>query len=61
MKVVVEIAMMAADAGTVRTDETVICVGGTGRGADTAVVIKTGEYPGLLRNKGERDTVQPYL
>lgn len=40
MKVVVEIATMAADAGLVRTDEAVISVAGTGRGADTAVVLK---------------------
>jgi hypothetical protein len=40
MKVVVEIALMAADAGLVRTDEPVIAIAGTGRGADTAVVLK---------------------
>ncbi len=40
MKVVCEIAVMAADAGLVRTDEDVIAIGGTGRGADTAVVLK---------------------
>lgn len=40
MKVVLEIAAMAADAGLVRTDAEVIAIGGTGRGADTAVVIK---------------------
>ncbi len=40
MKVVVEIAMMAADAGLASTDEQVISVAGTGRGADTAVVLK---------------------
>ncbi len=40
MKVVCEIAMMAADSGLVRTDEDVICVAGTGHGADTAVVLK---------------------
>lgn len=39
MKVVVEIALMAADAGLVRTDEEIISIGGTGRGADTAVVL----------------------
>lgn len=39
MKVVCEIAMMAADGGLVRTDEDVICVAGTGHGADTAVVL----------------------
>jgi uncharacterized protein len=40
MKVVCEIALMAADAGLVRTDEDVISIGGTGRGADTAVVLR---------------------
>jgi len=40
MKVVCEIAAMAADAGLVRTDEEIIAVGGTGRGADTAVVLQ---------------------
>ena len=39
LKVAVEIAMMAADAGLVRTDEEIIAIGGTGRGADTAVVL----------------------
>ena len=39
MKVVCEIAVMAADAGLVRTDEEVISIGGTGHGADTAVVL----------------------
>ncbi|MHA2402445.1 MAG: pyruvate kinase alpha/beta domain-containing protein [Candidatus Kariarchaeaceae archaeon] len=40
MKVVIEIAMMAADAGLVRTDEDIIVIGGTGKGADTAVVLQ---------------------
>ena len=40
MKVVCEIAMMAADGGLVRTDEDVIAIAGTGRGADTAVVLR---------------------
>ena len=39
-KVAIEIALMAADAGFVRTDEDIISVGGTGEGADTALVIK---------------------
>ena len=39
MKVVVEIALMAADAGLVRVGEPCIAVAGTGRGADTAVVL----------------------
>ena len=40
MKVVCEIAAMAADAGLVRTDKEIISIGGTGRGADTAVVLQ---------------------
>lgn len=40
MKVCCEIALMAADSGLARTDEQVITVAGTGRGADTAVVLK---------------------
>ena len=40
MKVACEIATMAADTGLVRTDEEVISIGGTGRGADTALVLK---------------------
>lgn len=39
-KVALEIAVMAADAGLVRTDEQIIAIAGTGKGADTAVVLK---------------------
>jgi hypothetical protein len=39
-KVAIEIALMAADAGLIRTDEDVISIGGTGQGVDTALVLK---------------------
>ena len=39
-KVAVEIALMAADAGLIRTDEDVIAIGGSGTGADTALVLR---------------------
>ncbi|HEX9934442.1 MAG TPA: pyruvate kinase alpha/beta domain-containing protein [bacterium] len=39
-KVAVEIAMMAADAGLLRTDRDVLAIGGTNSGADTALVVK---------------------
>ncbi len=39
-KVAIELTLMAADAGLVRTDEDVISVGGSSKGADTALVIK---------------------
>jgi hypothetical protein len=47
MKVTCEISLMAADAGLVRTDEDVISIAGTGRGADTAIVlspVNTGDF-----------------
>ncbi|MBA7610811.1 hypothetical protein ES703_18025 [subsurface metagenome] len=40
LKVVCEITMMAVDSGLVRTDEDAIAIGGTGNGADTAVVLR---------------------
>jgi len=40
MKVVCEITVMAADGGLVRTDEDIIAIAGTSRGADIAVVIR---------------------
>ena len=38
-KVCVEISLMAADAGLIPADEDIIAIGGTGRGADTALRI----------------------
>jgi len=39
-KVAVEMALMAADAGLIPTKEPCIAVGGTGRGVDTAILLK---------------------
>lgn len=39
VKVCVECSIMAADAGLIPMDEEIICVGGRGSGADTAVVL----------------------
>jgi hypothetical protein len=39
IKVAAEIALMAADAGLVRTDTPVMAISGSGRGADTAAVV----------------------
>jgi hypothetical protein len=39
MKVACEIALMAADAGVVRTDEDVIAIAGTDQGVDTAILL----------------------
>ena len=40
MKVACEISMMAADSGLVDTNEDTIAIAGSGRGADTAVVLR---------------------
>jgi hypothetical protein len=40
IKVAVEISIMASDAGLIPTDQEIIAVAGTGKGADTAVVLK---------------------
>jgi hypothetical protein len=40
IKVVCEIVLMAADAGLVETGKEVVCIAGTGHGADTAVVLE---------------------
>ena len=39
-KVAIELALMAADAGLARTDQDVISVAGTSKGADTALVLR---------------------
>jgi hypothetical protein len=40
MKVAIEVSVMAADAGLVRTDEDIIAIAGTAVGADYAIVLK---------------------
>jgi uncharacterized protein len=40
MKVCVEIAVMALDAGLIPYGKEIIAVGGTGRGADTAIIVR---------------------
>lgn len=38
-KVCVEISIMAADAGLIPVDREIVAIGGTGRGADTSLVL----------------------
>jgi len=40
-KVCIEIAIMAADAGLIPVDRDVICIAGTGNGADTAMLMRS--------------------
>jgi hypothetical protein len=48
MKVCVECAAMAADAGLIPMDKDVISIGGSGKGADTAVVLKPAHLSNLF-------------
>lgn len=51
MKVCVEIAVMAADAGVIPAGRDVICVGGSGRGADAAVVLRAAHMNAFFDTK----------
>jgi hypothetical protein len=59
IKVAVEIAAMAADAGLVPTEE-VMCVAGTGKGADTAAIIKADSSNRFFDIKVREIVVKPY-
>lgn len=45
VKVCVEIAVMAADAGLIPVDRDVASIGGTGNGADTAIILRPANSP----------------
>ena len=47
-KVAVEITLMAADAGLIPVDQSIIALGGTGSGVDTALVIKPAHTSNVL-------------
>ena len=51
MKVCVEISIMAAEAGYITPDEDIVAVGGSGTGADTAVLIRSGYAASLFDTK----------
>lgn len=64
MKVCVEIAAMAADAGLVRTDEEAISIAGTGRGGggcDTAVVLTPANAHNLFHTRIHEILCKPRL
>lgn len=48
VKVCVEVAVMALDAGMIPFGESIVAVGGTGRGADTAIIIKPAHAKDIL-------------
>ena len=60
-KVAVEVSLMAADQGLVRTDEDIMAIGGTGRGADTAMVIQPANSHSCLDLKVREITAKPRI
>jgi hypothetical protein len=60
VKVGVEMAYMAADRGWVRTDEEVLTIGGTGRGADTAMIVKPAHASHCLELKVKEIIAKPF-
>ena len=60
IKVVVEIGAMAADAGLIRTDEDIIAIAGSHRGADTAVVMKASNSRDLFRTQVKEILCKPH-
>ena len=51
MKVCVEVAVMALDAGLIPYGEPIIAIGGTGKGADTAVIMTPSHASSILETK----------
>ena len=61
VKVAVEIAIMAADAGLVSVNEDVISIGGTGRGADAALVLKPANVQDFFDVRVHEVICKPWL
>ena len=61
MKVVCEIAVMAADSGEVNVGEEAICIAGTGHGADTAVVLSPANVGDFFNLKVKEILCKPRL
>jgi hypothetical protein len=48
MKVAIEVTLMAADAGIIPVDQEVVVIGGSSRGADTAIIIQPANTTNFL-------------
>lgn len=59
IKVCTEVSVMAMDAGLIPYGESIIAVGGTGRGADTAVIIKPAHAKELLNTRIQEIICKP--
>jgi hypothetical protein len=60
-KVAVEIALMAADSGLISVNEDVISIGGTGKGADTALVLKPANVQDFFDIKVHEIICKPWM
>lgn len=60
-KVCVEVALMAADSGSITYGKPVVCIGGSAHGADTACVITPGYTACLLETKIHEILCKPSL
>ncbi len=58
-KVCVEVCAMATDAGFIMSDEPVVAVAGTGRGADTALILRPQVSSNILKTKIDRIICKP--
>lgn len=59
VKVCVEVAVMALDSGMIPYGESIIAVGGTGRGADTAVILKPAHARDILATRIQEIICKP--
>ena len=61
VKVCVECAMMAADNGAVKPGVPAVCIGGTGRGADTVCIVSPAPSSAMFETKINEVLVKPGL
>lgn len=61
VKVCVEVSIMALDAGGIPYGENVIVVSGTGKGADTAVILTPAHAANVFKTKIHEIICKPYL
>lgn len=60
-KVAVEVAVMALDSGYINYMEPIISIGGTGRGVDTAIIMRTAHSSNILDCKIDEIICKPIL
>lgn len=60
VKVAVEVATMALDGGTIPYGEDIISIGGSGKGADTAIILTPAHGSAILDTKIKEIICKPY-